>query len=173
MIVEINTLKENDIFIYPTEGVWGIGSSVWLKGACEQINGFKERRAAQDLLCVSAQPDLIASWIDWQKVAPEQKEFYEKHLWDFITFICPVNASAPTGPLLAIRLTQHPVITAIENHLGSPLWSSSANKHGLPPVSSAQEALKVFAELPVVDGALGGQGAPSRIYHLLECRWLR
>lgn len=173
MITPIETLKKRDCFIYPTEGVWGIGASVWARGAVAQLNSLKERPVDQDLLCVTCVADSVTHWVDWEKVGQEQKEFYRQYAWDFITFICPTTEYAPYGPFLAIRLSEHPVIAAIEKHIGSPLWSSSANKSGQPPVAEPAQAAEIFPGIPIIDGSLGGQGHPSRIYHLIEKRWLR
>ncbi|MEP6882001.1 MAG: Sua5/YciO/YrdC/YwlC family protein, partial [Dokdonella sp.] len=86
------------------------------------------------------------------------------------TWIFPASKTVPSWVVgehvgIAIRITAHPVASALCRGFGGALVSSSANIHGQPAAKNVLELRHMFADQldAVVDGALGGLERPTTI----------
>jgi L-threonylcarbamoyladenylate synthase len=68
-------------------------------------------------------------------------------------------------PTLAVRVTAHPIAAALCRACNTPLVSTSANRSGEPPATTANEVRQRLGDLVdlVVPGACGPATRPSTI----------
>ncbi|UTW44525.1 threonylcarbamoyl-AMP synthase [bacterium SCSIO 12696] len=178
LAIAASALRSGGVIAYPTEAVYGLGCDPDNQSACEAILALKQRDKGMGMI-------LIASAI-------EQLEFFlaglndEKHAtlaasWPGpITWLIPNNGQAPewiTGgrDTLAVRVTDHPVAAALCSAFGGPLVSTSANPHGQPPATDANQVADYFQQglAAIVDGPLGQQAKPTEIRDLASGKVIR
>jgi L-threonylcarbamoyladenylate synthase len=88
-----------------------------------------------------------------------------------LTLIVPAAAWVPeavhagTGTV-GVRVSPHPVATALARELGAPLTATSANRSGDPPARHPDEVRRAFPEIVVVDGGETRGGPPSTVVDL-------
>jgi tRNA A37 threonylcarbamoyladenosine synthetase subunit TsaC/SUA5/YrdC len=72
---------------------------------------------------------------------------------------------------VGVRVPDHPLVRAVAARVG-PVATTSANRHGEPPVASADEALEVLGEavaLILDDGPI--EGRPSTVIDATTRPW--
>jgi L-threonylcarbamoyladenylate synthase len=89
-------------------------------------------------------------------------------------FLIPVTQEAPrwiTGKhsSLALRMSTMPIIKALNELLGYPIVSTSANRHGKQPLQTKEQVQKEFSGLLdyIVEGDCGGFIKPSTIIDIV------
>ena len=167
----------NEVFLYPTEGIWGLGGNAYSKDVFDQIVALKGRAPDKPVLCVYDDWSRVKDWVDLSGLIREDLDFYTEHQNKFITFVLPASSAAPKhctkDATIALRLTSHPVVTQLCMQLNAPLLSTSANKAGEAPGNTIQELIITFPGIKIIEGDLGGQGKPSGIFNMLTRKWDR
>jgi L-threonylcarbamoyladenylate synthase len=160
-------LHAGDIIAYPTEGVFGLGCAPDDAEAVMHILNIKQRKLSAGLILVSPNLELLSPWI--APTGAELKQLQANNPTP-VTWIVTAHPNAPdwlTGgrDTLAVRISNHPVVTGICNAAGMALVSTSANRNGRPPARSTLKARKMFLNTVdmVVPGALGAAAGPSEI----------
>ena len=75
---------------------------------------------------------------------------------------------------IAVRVSQHFVVSQLCELFGKPLISTSANVSGVKPAMNAEQLYQQFDKtLLLVDGALGGAINPSQIRHGISGQTIR
>lgn len=162
-------LHEGKLLAYPTEAVWGLG--------CDPLNG----RAVADLLALkgrSTLKGLILIAAEFRQLEPflniESEQMRNKlHAsWPGpVTWVVPCAAETPVWlrgdrDTLAVRVTAHPVASALCRAFGGAIVSTSANPSG---TRAARTCLKTRCYFPrdqlhYLPGAVGGQDRPTAIF---------
>ena len=173
----INTLSKNELFAYPTEGICGLGGYSYNEEVAKALSSLKKRPPTQPLICITSIEKHILEWIDFAKLTHLQKRFYDEHKHNFITFLLPASANVPEHCIfqgkVALRVTDHPVINKICNHFSAPIFSTSVNISGQPPLVTSAAIKQTFPNLKIIEGQLGGEKKPSALYDLEKDLWLR
>ncbi|HZP11244.1 MAG TPA: Sua5/YciO/YrdC/YwlC family protein [Nevskiaceae bacterium] len=167
----VRALREGGVIAYPTEAVWGLG--------CEPLN----RHAVERLLAIKQR--------DWRKGVILIADTFEQ-LWPFIadpntsklepalaswpgpaTWLMPASAIAPrwiTGgrDRIAVRVTAHPIASALCRAHGGPIVSTSANRSKRPALRSRLQVERQFRGVvdDIVAGEVGGLARPTAIRDL-------
>jgi len=164
------------VIIYPTEAVYGLGCDPFNQHAVESLLALKQRSTSKGLI-------LLVS--NWEQVWPLIADVTEKQLeavrqtWPGpVTWIFPKSELVPAWVSgehdgVAIRMSAHPIARALCEH--APIVSTSANITGVDPVHDIEALSSMFPEgvAGFVAGELGGNIAPSEIYHVLDGKRLR
>ena len=136
-------IQAGAVIAYPTEGVWGLGCDPFNVHAVEQILKLKQRPIDKGLILISGQAShfdfLLAELDDAMRqriLSPQDKA---------TTWLVPHHGKVPlfvsgASKKVAIRISNHPVVSALSAATGFALISTSANPAGLP---SAVNATKV------------------------------
>ncbi len=149
------TIKKDDVFIYPTDTVWGIGCSLYSETGFNRISEIKKTEKNKPLSI------MFNEFYDIYEKFNFPKEITLSWLETFFTLettlgiplkISKFNIpSWATGDsqYVSIRCLQAEVIKNIYQDLKAPFFTTSLNLTGFPPIISSSEALlfqKNYAE---------------------------
>lgn len=174
----VRALDAGGVIAYPTEGVWGLGCDPFDAQAVARVCALKQRDPAKGLI-------LIAAAIE--QVAPLLADLSATELQTIgagwpgpLTWLVPHDGRVPdwiTGGSseVAVRVSAHPIVSALCREFGGPVVSTSANPSGRPPARTALQVRCYFSDQLdyILPGALGGQRGPTPIRDLRSGHMLR
>jgi L-threonylcarbamoyladenylate synthase len=171
-------VRSGGVIAYPTEAVYGLGCDPLEHRAVERIFALKGRDPAKGLILIASRMEQLLPFM-----APLSQDILKKleASWPGpVTWVVPAAESLPfwlSGgrETLAVRVTAHPIASALCESAGMALVSTSANKSGLAP---ARTALAVRAQFggrvdAVLPGLVGGLAKPTEIREVLTGKVLR
>jgi L-threonylcarbamoyladenylate synthase len=169
-------LRSGGVIAYPTEGVFGLGCLPGNLEAVTRLLQIKQRDASKGLILIAATAAQFEDWIDLpDKVSLPDPDPQKPTTWIVPagTRVAPVVRGNNTG--IAVRLTTHPVASAICNAVASPIVSTSANLSGRPVAPSEYALRRQFGDRVdyVVRGKCGPSSGASEIRDLLSGAILR
>lgn len=154
-------LRRGEVIGFPTDTVYGLAALASAPGSRAAISAIKGRSHTQPLILMCASIEEVRSFAE---LPPKAKELAERFWPGPLTLILaslPGRQSLGGGATVGVRIPAHALALQLLVKSG-PLATTSANRHGLAPVSGAVEAL---AELPGLAGALadakGSTGVPE------------
>jgi L-threonylcarbamoyladenylate synthase len=171
-------LRRGGIAAYPTEGVYGLGCDPLNQDAVERLLALKGRPAAKGFILIAADFGQVR---DFLLLSGPQAQDRLLAAWPGpVTFVVPAQPWVPAwlrgaSSNLAVRVTAHPLASALCRAFGGPLVSTSANQTGRRPARTALSIRKHFpadAAL-LVPGRLGGAKGPTPIYDAVSGARLR
>ena len=169
-------LRSGGVVAYPTEGVFGFGCLPDDFVAVSRVLAIKERDPALGLVLIASDIEQLDGWIALPENSPELTSSSDQP----VTWIVPATEDVPywirgehSG--LAVRMTTHPVASALCDAADSALVSTSANTRGRPPARTAFVLRRRFGALVdyIVPGECGPASSPSEIRELASGKVLR
>jgi L-threonylcarbamoyladenylate synthase len=167
-IVHAATMR-GEVIAYPTETFYGLGADPTNAAAIERIYAIKGRRAGEALPLIAMDVDALAELgVQPPRLARQLAEAF----WPgALTLVLPIapgrfpDALTAGGSTIAVRVPDHPVARAIASIAGGLITSTSANRSGQPPASTADEVHAALGDdiAVLVDGGATPGGAPSTI----------
>jgi len=172
------TMRSGGVIAYPTEAVWGLGCDPFNTHAVQKILAMKKRHWRKGLILVASEIDQFSFLInalsaEQQKKLgggwPEHTTYLVEHNDRLSKFVRGDHST------IALRVSQHPVVSAICNKFGGPIVSTSANPQALLPARSGYKARDYFSQYVVVfaPGTVGMHNKPSRIIDLATGQIIR
>lgn len=168
-----NCLKKGHVLAYPTEAVWGLGCDPHNEQAFQEILRLKQRPIEKGVILLAGQISQIEHLLESLSAEMRNKvieSWSNRHASErATTWLLPATQDIPTWikgnhPKVAVRVTTHPLCTALCNAFSGYIVSTSANTAGLEPARSLQDANAYFAnELHYLNGNLGLSQEPSKI----------
>jgi tRNA threonylcarbamoyl adenosine modification protein (Sua5/YciO/YrdC/YwlC family) len=164
--VAAEVVAAGGVVLIPTESHYGLGVDPRQPDAVEKVFELKGRPAGLAL------PVVCSDWgqVDLLVSVPDVHRFKLARIWPAaLTVVAPCRrplAASPTDSL-AVRIPDHDGLRALLYRVG-PLTATSANRHGEPPIPTADAALDSLLGAPdlVLDaGDLAG-GSVSTIMDL-------
>lgn len=172
----IRIVRRGGVIAYPTEGVFGLGCLPQDASAVARVLQIKKREVSMGLVLIASNTGQLATWIDLPEAAPELHSEADRP----VTWIVPAAREAPSyirgdHAGIAVRLTLHPVASALCETAQSALVSTSANLTGRPPTRNSLELHRQFGALVdyIVPGECGSAAGPSEIRDLKSGKVLR
>jgi tRNA threonylcarbamoyl adenosine modification protein (Sua5/YciO/YrdC/YwlC family) len=163
--VAVEALRNGDIIGIPTDTVYGLAADPWHSGACDRLFLLKGRPRNVELPVFVSGPDQARGLTaNLPKVAERlMEEFWPGAL----TIVVPrrPDLEADLGEddaTIGLRCPDHPVPLALCDRYG-PYATTSANRHGHPPVT---DAATLASDLPGVELVLDAgtcRGEPSTV----------
>jgi L-threonylcarbamoyladenylate synthase len=168
-------LRGGEVVAVPTDTVYGLAVDPRLPGAVERVFALKERPAAVAL------PILVGSAEQAEEVAgvleSAARGLADRWWPGPLTLVVPrqrgFDADLGGGSrgrwTVGVRWPDHPVVRSLCLAVG-PLAVTSANPHGKPPATTADEVAGAFAGTGSLAAVLDGgvcAGLPSTV---VECR---
>lgn len=139
-------LAQSELVVYPTDTLYGLGCRASDGAAFERLRKLKGLPEGRGVSLVFATIDEARGWTEW---TPEAGAIADAFLPGPVTLILDAAEGVP-GHVLAdegtigVRHVDRPATLALAR-LG-PVVSTSANRHGEPNVTTADEARDVFGD---------------------------
>ncbi len=178
MQVAVRTLRLGGVIACPTEAVWGLSCDPNNEDAVTRLLKLKDRPVAKGLILVAAdeqQLDFLLSGLSAgqrQTLAdswPGPATWLLPHEGRVPRWVCGAHAT------VAVRVSSHPVVSALCTAWGGPLVSTSANPAGARPAVEAYQVRRYFGNgldylLP---GRVGAARRPTAIRDLSSGQIIR
>jgi L-threonylcarbamoyladenylate synthase len=174
----VAALRDGGVIAYPTEAVWGLGCDPQDRKAVDRLLRLKRRNWRKGLILIADDFEQL-----WPYVSDPLTSQHEPALASWpgpATWLLPASRHAPawiTGgrAQIAVRVTAHPVASALCRHYGGAIVSTSANRaHRLPLLTRLQVQRQFGRALDyVVPGQLGGLERPTPIRDVVTGEVLR
>lgn len=168
MNLAASVLLDGGIVVFPTETVYGIGALADSKFGAHEIFEVKDRPTDLPIPMLVETEDALDTWgVD----VPEYAHRIAQKYWPgAVTLV--VNASdrvprdfrAPNGTI-GLRSPDHEVVRELLQATGTPIFTTSANTHGVPAPASFDEveARIVLAADVALDGGETRHGEASTV----------
>ena len=175
----LQTLQKGQVIAYPTEAVLGLGCDPDNEDAVQMLLALKERPVDKGLILVAKTYSQLLPYVDDTKIPMYMRTEIFSSWPGPVTWLLPASKQSSkwvTGgsDLIAVRVSQHLVISQLCDLFGKPLISTSANVSGAKPAMNAQQLYQQFDKtILLVDGALGGAIKPSQIRHGVSGQTIR
>lgn len=168
-------LNARKVLAYPTETVYGFGGGVD-RDSVNNLIALKGRPPNKPFLLIVASSDMIAR-LDLHLTSYASQ--LAARFWPGpLTLVLPGGEKrvpeqlrGPEGGI-AVRWTPHRGLARLIRAYGEPITSTSANRPGVPPATSAQEIVDQWSEA-VMTGSLhildGGQLTESQPSTVVDC----
>lgn len=166
-------LTQGQVLAYPTEAVWGLGCDPYNEQAFNEILRLKQRPIEKGVILLAGQLSQVEHLLESLSIDMRQKIIAT---WEnptqsdrATTWLLPANEQIPQWirgqhPLVAVRVTNHPLCKDLCAAFGGFIVSTSANPAGLTPARSIDQTRAYFSdELNYLSGELGECQQPSRI----------
>ena len=174
----VETLRAGGVIAYPTEAVYGLGCDPLEYEAVDRIIALKQRDAAKGLILIASDLEQLLPFMT--KLPDAVMKQLEASWPGPVTWVVPAAQSLPfwlSGgrETIAVRVTAHPLASALCRSADMALVSTSANKSGQPPARSALQVRSLFGENVdyVLPGELGALKKPTEIREALTGKVLR
>lgn len=177
---EINAWYQGGrVFAYPTEAVFGLGCDPQNEQAVDEILMLKSRELEKGMILIASDFAQIKPYVLFDALPSTSQQTILSSWPGPVTWLLPKSAYTPDwisgdSNMVAVRLSAHPLVQEICNYIERPMVSTSANPAGQPPAVSVQEVRAYFGDrLLIVEGELGCQRSPSKIFHSLTMETIR
>lgn len=172
LIAAAAAVRAGGVVAYPTEGVWGLGCLPDNEAAVLRILSLKGRALDKGLIVVAADFNQLIPWLD--TLTSDQLACLTQTWPGPNTWLVPHNGAVPSWisgshPRVALRVSAHPVVSALSTLVGSALVSTSANPQGLPAAMDRAQVNAYFSGQldATAPGDVGGPGGPTVIRDLV------
>ena len=165
-------LEAGKVLAYPTETVYGFGGAADEAGVSALVS-LKSRPPAKPFLLLISGSTMLAKL--GLHLPPYAARLAARHWPGPLTLVLPggerrvpARLRGPEGGV-AVRWTPHPGLLTLLRTYGEPLTSTSANRPGVPPATSAAEIVRQWHHeiarglLMVLDGGRLGDSPPSTV----------
>jgi tRNA threonylcarbamoyl adenosine modification protein (Sua5/YciO/YrdC/YwlC family) len=174
-----HAFRHHQCFAYPTEAVFGLGCNPLSEAAMLEILRLKSRAVDKGVILIAANFAQLKPFVLIDELpGNNQQKAFDSWPGPF-TWLIPKSQLTPNwisgnSDLVAVRVTNHPLVRKMCEQVNSPMVSTSANPAGLEPARSSNEVKAFFGdELLVIEGNLGQQQTPSTIINGLTLETLR
>lgn len=142
-------LLQGGLVACPTETFYGLAVDATNEEAIRRLFALKKRAAEHPILLLIPSVELISEYVI--RIPPVAHHLIKEFWPGGLTLV--FEASERISPLLTagtgkigLRLSNHPLATALAQAIGAPVTGTSANISGTPPCCSANEVLVSFRE---------------------------
>jgi tRNA threonylcarbamoyl adenosine modification protein (Sua5/YciO/YrdC/YwlC family) len=148
----VDALRGGDIVGVPTDTVYGLAADPWHSGAADRLFRVKGRPRSVELPVLVAGLDQA---LELTTAVPEAARRLMERFWPgAMTIVLPrrEDLDADLGEedaTIGLRCPDHPVPIALCRAIG-PIATTSANRHGEPPVTTAQTLASLLPGVAIV-----------------------
>lgn len=171
-------LRDGGIVAYPTEAVWGLGCDPLNGDAVKRLLDLKSRAPSKGLILIGSSFTQIAPFtapLNNEKMAEISASWPGPNTWIF-----PAAPDTPywlTGgrDTIAVRVTAHPIASALCDVFGGAIVSTSANVSGKSAAKTALQVIRIPGKEVdmLLPGKLGDLQRPTPIRDALSGKTLR
>jgi len=167
----LEALRSGEVIVFPTETIYGLGADALHEEAVVQVSALKGRDAKNPIALIIADLDML------KEVVVDSPPIAERLMSVFwpgpLTLVLPARKGL--SPLLCnpdggvgVRVSSHPIASALVKRLGRPLTATSANPSDAEPARTIAQAQTYFANrlrIFIDAGELKGQKGST----VVEC----
>ena len=167
-----NAVLRGAVLAYPTDTIWGFGCHPVIASSVYRILDIKQRSPDKGLILLSSSLSYLRPYLD-KRLDKNQIDRLQQVTSQPVTWLVDADEACPYWlrgkfTTIAVRLTNHPFVSALCDSIKSPLISTSANRSGKPAIRNAIHARRQFGtELDfIVSGFATGTNQASEIKSL-------
>jgi L-threonylcarbamoyladenylate synthase len=174
----VAALHRGGVIACPTEAVWGLSCDPDNLNAVAHLLALKDRPVAKGLILVASsakQLDFLLSGL-----SAMQRQTLTDSWPGPATWLVPHKGLVPAWicgkhHTVAVRVSAHPVVSALCSVWGGPLVSTSANTAGARPAREAYQVRRYFGDGVdyLLPGSVDAAGRPTVIRDLLSGQIIR
>jgi len=171
-------IKNGGVIAYPTEAVYGLGCDPLDQAAVHHLLSIKQRDESMGLILISDTFRRIEAFLE--PLVDSQRALLQKTWPGPVTWLIPAQSWVPkwlTGAnnTIAVRVTAHPIASALCQAADMPIVSTSANIHGRRPAKTTLQVHRQFDQTLdyIVPGKTGKLDKPTMILDLVSNTVLR
>ena len=140
----IQTLKQGDLILYPTDTIWGIGCDATNPAAVSKIYQLKQRHESKALICLVSNYTMLKMYINH---IPQSVITYLEQVTKPTTIIYNnpkgfAENLIASDNTIAIRIVSEGFAHELIKAFNKPIVSTSANSSGKPSSKSFEEISK-------------------------------
>ena len=163
-------VRRGGLVVFPTDTLYGLGANPFSRDAVSRVYNIKGRSPRKPL------PILLAESHHATMLVDAGKKFWAlaRLFWPGpLTIVAPPAPDAPewlAGPEgIGVRLPDSPIARGLARLVGGAIVGTSANKSGMEPPRTAQEAMFMLGSTveAYIDAGLTPLGKPSTVVRLL------
>ena len=173
----VHALSQGAVIGYPTDTIWGLGCDPLDPQSVARILQLKQRPVDKGLILLSSRLEYCDAFIELDQA---QRDLVQLPTERPTTWLVTASDACPpwirgNHASVAIRITDHPLLTYLCQGLQSPLVSTSANFAGKSTARSALQLRRQFGNQLdfIVTGFNTGDARPSEIKSLTSGKLLR
>ncbi len=160
-------LAGGGIVVYPTETLYGLGAAAGNAAALQRLVDLKGREPTKAIAVLVADVQMLGMLVT--EIPPLADALIHRFWPGPLTIVLrarPTVSSVLTGggDGIGVRLSSHPMATALVRSLGQPLTAPSANPAGQPPPRRIEVARAYFdarVDFYLDGGSLAGEPAST------------
>ncbi len=161
-------LQKGGVIGYPTETVYGIGSSLFVSEAVDRIYALKNRDHSKALIVIAADAIQIGDLVE---EIPDAAERLMENFWPGpLTLVFRASKELRDSPFrrshtIAIRIPDCSICLSLIKSCGFPIISTSANRSGELPATTAAQVAEMFGDQLdlIIDGSDMLSTTPSTV----------
>lgn len=174
----VSALRGGGVIACPTEAVWGLSCDPDDADAVALLLALKGRPVAKGLILVAASQRQVEFLL--ADLTTQQRQTLDDSWPGPATWLLPHHNRVPAWicgehATVAVRVSAHPVVSALCDAWGGPLVSTSANRAGARPARESFQVRRYFGdELDyIVPGRVGAASRPTAIRDLFSGKIVR
>ena len=148
----VNSLKNGDVIVYPTDTLYGFGVDATNSDAIQKLNRLKGR--SQPLSIVLQQVSDISNYA---MVTPEIETELEKLFpGEYTVLLQSIKSNLSpmvfnSSPLVGIRIPSHFFPLQLVKVFGKPVITTSINRHGTTPLNDVTQVEIDFPNVEIFE----------------------
>jgi L-threonylcarbamoyladenylate synthase len=143
-------LETGQTIIFPTDTVYGIGGNPWDEGVVGRVCSLKARAPDRPFTLHLASVEAVSAFAQVGAV----RERLHRLLPGPYTLLLRAKPGAPPSAVLdgvvGVRVPNHPFFRTVLRDLGRPLFGTSVNRSGQPPLSEPNEIIERFPSADLI-----------------------
>jgi L-threonylcarbamoyladenylate synthase len=137
-------VKVMNVYVYPTDTVWGIGASINDEASVREVSRIKDSGSQKQTSILFPSVTDLRDWVNLDFSTPWLEQFFklETTLLVPLTF-CTKKIPAwvvGDGPLVGVRVLEYEWLANLYTENKYPITSTSLNKSGKAPILELKEA---------------------------------
>ncbi|MEE9550149.1 MAG: L-threonylcarbamoyladenylate synthase [Candidatus Binatia bacterium] len=159
----LEAVRSGEVIVFPTETFYGLGADALNEAAVMRVASLKGRDPENPIPLIITDMNMLKEIVT---ELPLMAERLINHFWPGpLTLVLPARQGLPTLLMnrdggVGVRVSSHPVASALVKGLGCPLTATSANSSGKGPAQTIAEARSYFSkqvEIFIDGGRLEGK----------------
>jgi L-threonylcarbamoyladenylate synthase len=140
-----SAVERGAIAVFPTDTVYGIGTTALSAKACARVYEIKKRPGSKPLPVFVNSLAQAHKMLVWNETAERlAKRFWPGQLTLILKSSGHMKLAAGTGVTIGVRMPDHPFLLKFLKACNVPLAQTSANISSEPPACDGAAALKIF-----------------------------